>query len=79
MERIVKLNGEGVMLRHPKSMYEQRRSDQLLKVKKFFDAEAKVIKSEKGTGRCANMMGKLVCRTVKDNIEFRVGSGFTDA
>jgi ATP-dependent DNA ligase len=27
MERVVALKGEGVMLRHPESYYEQRRSD----------------------------------------------------
>ena len=43
MDRITGEKGEGVMLRDPKSLYENRRSDKLLKVKKFDDAEAKVI------------------------------------
>ncbi len=35
--------GEGIMLRDPDSYYEYKRSWSLLKAKKFFDAEARVI------------------------------------
>ena len=68
MERIIAMKGEGVMLRHPKSYYEQRRSDNLLKVKKFYDAEAMVLGKEKGTGRCSNMMGKLMCESLDGKV-----------
>jgi DNA ligase 1 len=43
MDRITGQMGEGVMLRDPKSLYENKRSDKLLKVKKFDDAEAVVV------------------------------------
>ena len=43
MDRITEAKGEGVMLRDPESLYENKRSDKLLKVKKFEDAEATVI------------------------------------
>jgi len=43
MDRICGDKGEGVMLRDPKSLYERKRSDKLLKVKRFEDAEATVI------------------------------------
>jgi len=78
MERVIALKGEGMMVRDPKSYYEYRRSDKMLKVKKAYDAEAVVIKKIKGTGRCSNMMGAILCRN-NDGIEFKVGSGFTDA
>ena len=78
LDRIVEIGGEGVMIRDPDSYYEGRRSDKMLKVKKAYDAEAVVLKIMKGTGRCSNMMGAVFVRN-KDGIEFKVGSGFTDA
>jgi DNA ligase-1 len=46
LDRVCDLGGEGVMIRDPDSAYENRRSDRLLKVKKFDDAEATVIGHE---------------------------------
>lgn len=37
------MKGEGLMLRNPYSYYENKRTKNLLKVKKFFDAEAEII------------------------------------
>ena len=59
MERILKLDGEGIMLKDPSSLYERRRSEKLLKVKKFDDAEAIVIGHIRGEGRCSDMLGAL--------------------
>ena len=65
------------MLKDPGSKYEGCRSDKLLKVKKFEDAEATVIGHEKGTGRCSEMLGAIRVRG-DDGIEFKIGSGFND-
>lgn len=78
MERVCSKGGEGVMLRDPLSKYEGKRSDKLLKVKRFEDAEATVIGHEKGTGRCSGMLGAIRVRA-DDGIEFKIGSGFNDA
>ena len=78
LERVEQMDGEGVMLRQPQSMYENKRSDTLLKVKTFHDAEAVVIDRNKGTGRLSAVMGALVVRD-SDGIEFKIGSGFSDA
>lgn len=43
LKEIERLGGEGVMLRAPNSFYEPFRSSTLLKAKRFFDAEAKVM------------------------------------
>jgi DNA ligase-1 len=43
MDKVLKLKGEGLMLKDPESFYEKKRSKKLLKVKKFDDAEAIVI------------------------------------
>ncbi len=65
------------MLRDPESMYENRRSKSLLKVKTFYDDEAEVIGHKPGTGRCAGMCGALRVRNTH-GVEFEVGSGMTD-
>lgn len=43
MERILKLDGEGVMIKNPESFYEQGRSKNLLKCKDSNDTEAEVV------------------------------------
>jgi predicted DNA-binding WGR domain protein len=78
LKRVEELGGEGLMLREPGSNYDNFRSYSLLKVKTFFDAEAVVIGHEEGKGRNEGVMGAL--RVRGDNgVEFKVGSGFTDA
>ena len=77
LQKVIAKGGEGVMLRDPESKYEGRRSEKLLKVKKFDDAEATVIGHENGTGRCSAMLGALRVRG-DDGIEFKIGSGFND-
>jgi DNA ligase-1 len=78
MDKVLLKKGEGMMLRDPLSKYEGKRSDTLLKVKKFDDAEATVIGHKKGTGRCSAMLGALFMRE-DDGTEFKIGSGFSDA
>jgi DNA ligase-1 len=41
------------------------------------DDEAVVIKHVLGTGRCANMMGAIICKN-EFGIVFKIGSGFND-
>jgi DNA ligase-1 len=78
MDKVCDKKGEGLMIRDPNSLYEGKRSDTLLKVKKFDDAEAVVIGHNKGTGRCSGMCGAIVVRE-KDGTEFKIGSGFDDS
>ena len=78
LARVESLNGEGLMLRKPKSLYETRRSRTLLKVKTFHDAEAEVIGHLPGEGRNAHRLGALRCRLANGTI-FKVGGGLIDA
>jgi len=77
LDEIVSLDGEGLMLRRPGSMYESKRSSTLLKVKKIHDDECVVIGYEDGRGKYTGMCGALVCE-YKGKM-FKVGSGLTDA
>lgn len=78
LARVEALGGEGVMLRQPGSAYAAGRSHTLLKVKRFHDAEARVIGHEPGTGRHNGRLGALLVQ-MADGTRFEVGTGFTDA
>ena len=78
LERVTAVGGEGLMLRQPGSRYEAGRSDTLLKVKQFHDAEARVIDHLPGTGRHKGRLGALLV-VLPDGTQFSVGTGFTDA
>lgn len=73
---ILKLGGEGVMLRKPGSMYEGKRVSTLLKLKKFKDAEAVVLGYTNGKGRLDGKIGALKCEF--DGKVFNIGSGLDD-
>jgi DNA ligase 1 len=77
-DRVVRLGGEGLMLRQPESEYEAGRSPTLLKVKPYDDAEATVIAHEPGKGKFAGKLGAIRVQT-DDGRQFSIGSGFTDA
>jgi DNA ligase-1 len=77
LDFIVINNGEGLMLHHKDSLYKQGRNKQLMKLKKYQDAEAVVIKHISGKGKYTNMLGSLLVET-KDGIQFKIGSGFSD-
>ncbi|MBO6933684.1 MAG: DNA ligase [Deltaproteobacteria bacterium] len=78
LARIEALGGEGLMLRKPASTYVHGRSESLLKVKSFFDAEARVIGHEAGRGKHKGRLGALRV-VLKEGTEFKVGTGFSDA
>lgn len=85
MDRIVSAGGEGLMLHRGASLYTAARNDDLLKVKPFEDAEARVLGYEAGKGKNAGMLGALLVESVASGnatapgVRFKIGSGLTDA
>lgn len=67
---------EGIMINICAAPYEFKRTNNLLKVKKFQDTEVEIIGFEEGTNKLVGTLGAFVCK-YKDN-EVRVGSGLTD-
>jgi DNA ligase-1 len=65
------------MARKPLSRYEAGRSNTLLKVKTFKDAEARVIGHVAGAGRHKGRLGALLVE-LADGTRFHVGTGFSD-
>ena len=79
LEVVEDSGGEGLMLRQPASLYEAGRSNTLLKVKSFYDTEAIVLDYTKGRGRHKGRIGALVCKDCETEVEFKVGTGLSDA
>jgi len=78
LSAILKAGGEGLMLHRADAPYVTGRSDALLKLKAWHDAEAIVIAHLPGNGRYAGALGALRVRAA-DGREFSLGTGFTDA
>lgn len=77
LDRVVSLGGEGLMLHKGSSYYARGRSNDLLKLKKYFDAEATVMKHIAGKGKYKNMLGSMLVKTA-EGIQFKIGTGFSD-
>ena len=78
LHHVIKAGGEGLMLHRADAPYVTGRSDVLLKVKLWHDAEAVVIAHLPGKGRNAGRLGALRVRAA-DGREFSLGTGFSDA
>ena len=68
---------EGVMLHLASAKYKSGRSDALLKLKPYLDAEAVVIEHLPGKGKYQGMLGAIKVKT-SDGQEFKIGTGFSD-
>ncbi|WP_305966337.1 DNA ligase [Marinobacter salsuginis] len=77
LDKVVDGGAEGLMLRLGSSHYRSGRSDDLLKVKQYQDAEAVVVRHLPGQGKFEGLMGSLLVE-LEDGRQFRIGSGFTD-
>jgi DNA ligase-1 len=85
MHRVVKAGGEGLMLHRGASLYTASRNGDLLKVKPFEDAEARVLGHQVGQGKYTGMLGALLVETVASGnaaapgVRFKIGTGLSDA
>ncbi|WP_300452000.1 DNA ligase [Accumulibacter sp.] len=78
LDEVLHSGGEGLMLHRADAAYVTGRSDVLLKVKRWRDAEATVVGYQPGQGRYLGMLGALRVRTT-DGVEFMLGTGLSDA
>ena len=77
MHSVVHDGGEGLVLHRGDSRYQAGRSDDLLKVKPFDDADAKVVGHAPGHGKYAGLTGALEVVS-PEGLKFRIGSGLSD-
>ena len=78
LKEMTTAGGEGLMLHRADAPYMTGRSDVLLKMKVWHDAEATVIGYQPGKGKHAGRLGALRVRTA-DGVEFLLGTGLSDA
>lgn len=74
---VVAGGGEGLMLHRADALYETGRSDTLLKLKPWLDADAEVVGHRAGKGRHVGRLGALLVRTPEGKT-FLLGTGFSD-
>ena len=77
LDQVVTSGGEGLMLHHQDALYRSGRNPKLMKLKKYQDDEAIVIKHLPGKGKYSNLLGALLVED-KAGLLFKIGSGFTD-
>ncbi|SEK94930.1 DNA ligase-1 [Colwellia chukchiensis] len=73
---IVHNNGEGLMLHLASATHQSGRSKNLLKLKQYQDAEAKVIAHTRGKGKYLGLLGAIKVAT-PEGIIFKIGTGFS--
>ena len=78
LKRVESLGGEGLIVRRPDTYYKDGRTAEILKVKNYQDAEAKVLAHLPGKGRNQGRLGALLV-ALDDGTQFKIGSGFRDA
>lgn len=78
LRQVVAAGGEGLMLHRGDAPYHGYRSNDLLKLKPYRDAEARVVAYLPGKGKYQGMMGALLVQG-PDGRQFRIGTGFSDA
>ena len=61
---IIRMKGEGIMLKDPESLYESKRSDYMLKYKPIYDAEAIIVDYNIGEGKYDGKLGSFVCKMI---------------
>lgn len=78
LDAVMRAGGEGLMLHRADAPYLTGRSDALLKLKPWQDAEAVIVGYTPGKGKYRGMTGALQM-AMPDGRRFRIGSGLTDA
>ncbi|PIE90226.1 MAG: DNA ligase [Acidobacteria bacterium] len=77
LENVVSSGGEGLMLHRRDAQYHTGRSTDLLKLKPYFDDEARVVAHHPGKGKYKGMLGSIEVET-EQGVRFCIGTGFCD-
>lgn len=81
LEKIESDGGEGLMLHRADAHFISGRSGNLLKLKTYFDGEAKILAYVQGKGKYRHALGAILVEYKNKNgdiIRFKIGSGFSD-
>lgn len=80
LNRVTDTGAEGLMINLANSNYLNKRTDQLLKLKKVYTMDMKVTNWSYGTGKYENMLGNLYCEASFEGkiVTCCVGTGISD-
>lgn len=81
LEQATSKGAEGLMLHKASARFSNGRNSNLLKLKKYMDSEAIVLKHLPGKGKYKNKMGALLVEYIDpygQSIQFKIGTGFSD-
>lgn len=67
---------EGIILKDPESLWEDRRSKSLVKYKEEHTADLEIVEVIEGTGKNKGSLGALRVKTACELLECKVGTGF---
>lgn len=76
LDEVIDSGGEGLMLNTVDGFYDFKRSDNLLKVKKFYSIDLEIVGFEEGEGRNKGRLGAVLVDYKGHKVG--VGSGFSD-
>lgn len=76
LEEEITKGEEGIMINIWDALYEFKRTNSLLKCKKFNSCDLRIIGFEEGTGKYTGMLGAFICEYKGNWV--KVGSGLTD-
>jgi len=73
LEKIITKKGEGIIIKNPNLTYINKRNENILKVKKFYDMEGLVVDINYNNSKMKSLVLKL-----EDGTIFNLGNGFSD-
>jgi hypothetical protein len=77
-EKYLEAGQEGIILKDPTGIWEDKRSKGQIKFKGELECDLKIVGIEEGTGKYAGMLGALILESDDGVIKVRAGSGFSD-
>lgn len=69
---------EGVILKDPGAIWENKRSRQQIKMKAEREIDLEIVEVIEGTGKYEGMLGAIRAKTSDDEVLVKVGTGFSD-
>jgi DNA polymerase/3'-5' exonuclease PolX len=66
-QEVLDNKGEGIMMKHPLSTYDNGRSNHMLKYKPAYDREAIIIGYKGGVGKYDGLLGSFICRPLMNH------------